>query len=113
MKPGDTHESTENRSDSAFYSFSCHDCAGIRHFHDLLHGCRIKRKRHGIAVNIHQLFKFRHAADSADEFNPVIRTRIQDAQYGRQQMILQNSGIKAGHRIFRVVNAIFNRQAIP
>src|ERR1700690_3496213 len=74
--------------------FGWHDFAGIGHPHQVFHTGGMKRKgqRHASAVNT--FFQFAQAADAADKIDALVAPWVFDAQYGSDEVVLQQAYIQ-------------------
>ena len=69
--------------------FGRHDFIGVRHQHHFFNRGRIQSKGYDGPAGLDQPAQFGHAADAADKTDPLVGTRVLDAQQRCQQIVLQ------------------------
>ena len=93
--------------------FRGHDHPRIGDLDEIVNPRGEEGKGHGVALLIHHPLQFIHPADPADELDPVIRSRILDAQDGTQEMILEDGHVQLPDEIGLFVDCRLCLEPIP
>ena len=90
-----------------------HQQAAVAHGHELDDARRVQVQRERHLARVDAAFELLRTANSADEIDVLVTTRIDDAEHGPEQLVLADGAVERRDGIGGVVGADAHRRGVP